>query len=87
VEIVQAAIGAQAGETMLYRSQTHTNHSVAAANVPNDERAGGVMVPMLTLDGLGIPDTVRLIKVDVQGAEAALLDGARGLLARSSAAG
>ncbi|WP_247894254.1 FkbM family methyltransferase [Azospirillum sp. B510] len=44
--------------------------------------AGDRPVPVHRLDGIAGADRIRLIKIDVEGMEAEVLDGARGLIAR-----
>jgi len=77
VETVQAAVAERTGEGLLEVNPAH----------PGDHRLGtkGIPVAMTTIDDLltdrGWPE-VSLIKVDVQGAEARVLAGARRTLER-----
>ena len=89
-EVVRAtaenlALGAAPGELTLYRDDANRGgHSLAAANV---QRAGeGTRVRVTTLDAYAAEKLqgrrVGFIKIDVQGAEADVIAGAAGVLAR-----
>jgi FkbM family methyltransferase len=74
VRLIQAAAAAQGGSVGFERNELH----------PGDHRirldAGGMMVPAVTIDDLvteaGTPP-VSLVKIDVQGAELLVLEGAK----------
>lgn len=80
--IIQAAVGDTEGETTIYRSRLYEQSSLYPVNVP--EPLGSERVRLVTLDGLQargeLPPTVDVIKVDTQGAEAAIWRGASHLL-------
>jgi FkbM family methyltransferase len=100
VEVHPVAVGDSTGVVTLHRYSRPTNNSLlrAAAQrdlVPADLSGAGasvavdtVEVPLGRLDDL-LPETtcptVSLLKIDVQGMEAAVLRGARSLLARTRA--
>ncbi|HVM18185.1 MAG TPA: FkbM family methyltransferase [Gaiellaceae bacterium] len=81
VELVRAAVADRSGTVALRRSSDNSgDHRIFAA----DEERETVEVPCVTLDEhLGDAVRVDVVKVDVQGAEAAVLRGMRGVLARS----
>lgn len=86
VTVVPAAVSADPGRAELYISSRNLGgHSMSALNVP--DRGSKVLVPTVTLDGelggLGLVDQVAVLKMDVQGAEAAVLDGGRRTLRES----
>jgi FkbM family methyltransferase len=79
------ALGARAGALTLYRDAANRGgHSLAAANV--QAPAGAQPVTVTTLDAYGethLPGRrVDFIKIDVQGAESAVLEGAGAILVR-----
>ena len=79
------ALGAAPGALTLYRDDANRGgHSLAAANV---QRAGaGTQVRVTTLDAYAAEKLkgrrIGFIKIDVQGAEAQVIQGAAGVLAR-----
>lgn len=77
LESLVTAINAAAGEHQGIISFTHnqdtTNH------VSNDSREETIKVPVATLDSM-LPDCPALIKIDVEGYETAVLNGAHKLL-------
>ncbi|MBV9343647.1 MAG: FkbM family methyltransferase [Gammaproteobacteria bacterium] len=85
VEPVPAALGAAAGRALLrrYKDSNNGRHSLLAA----ESGAGSVEVPVLTLDsfweqrGLAARP-LRVLKIDVEGFEYFVLQGARALLPR-----
>jgi FkbM family methyltransferase len=82
------ALGAVPGELTLYRDDANRGgHSLAQANV---QRAGeGARVRVTTLDAYAaklVGRRVGFIKIDVQGAEAQVIAGAAGVLARDKPA-
>jgi FkbM family methyltransferase len=74
VEIRQAAVGAEDGEVSMHVPR----HSGLARM---DSQGAGVKVPVLRLDSLKL-DRVDVIKVDVEGHELAVFEGARDTLSR-----
>lgn len=81
---LRTALGATGGNTRLWRSSTNLAcHSLIRSAVPNP--ADSVIIPVTTVDALyreahphlRPPD---LVKIDVEGAEAAVLNGAGGTL-------
>jgi FkbM family methyltransferase len=77
VTVLRTAAGSACGEATLWRSGTkYARHSLVRGLVPN--LADSTPVPVTSLDALGIqPD---LIKIDVEGSEAAVIDGAKEIL-------
>lgn len=79
------ALGAAAAQGRLLGLEGSTNLGGFRLARDADERFDGMTsedVPIVALDSLGIEGPVRLIKLDVEGAEPGVLDGARALLAR-----
>lgn len=79
------ALGAAAGELTLHRDEANRGgHSLARANVQRD--AGGTTVRVQTLDAYATAHLsgarIGFIKIDVQGAEAQVLEGAQSVLRR-----
>ncbi len=76
VTVIQAAASSKAGEVALYLSSEDTHSTIGAGAME--------LVQAVTLDAVwraaGMPK-VDLIKIDVEGAEIAVLEGAVGLLA------
>lgn len=83
VTVVEAAVGAEAARLSLFVREGTVNHSLVESEV--DEVRGVLTVDVVSLDDFtghhGI-DTVDLLKVDVEGAELAVLDGAESILSR-----
>lgn len=82
VRVVQAAVGEQAGELPLYNpadqgTETHARGSLR----PRDDADETCTVPMVTLDE-EVDRPVRLIKIDVEGAEVGVLAGAKETIRR-----
>ncbi|MEA2677034.1 MAG: hypothetical protein QOJ81_1175 [Chloroflexota bacterium] len=79
VEVVVAAAGAVAGEVELLLAQDSAQHSTATELPMGQISYASVKVPCVTLDdlweGAGRP-TVSFVKIDVEGAEEAVLRGA-----------
>lgn len=95
VEVIAAAVGAMQGEATLRVNAFQPTSSLlpsarAAASFWGDgllETDRTVTVPVVTLDAFCVRrgiDTVDLLKIDVQGAERSVLDGARQLLDRKA---
>src|SRR3990167_9277157 len=83
VTAMEALVGSEAAASVPYwRATWDARHgSMWRPNVPDPR--GTVDVPMVTLDHLaGLVPRLRLIKVDVQGAECHVLDGAHDTLAK-----
>ena len=82
--VERAALGAAASETELawIPSERNPGHSFFAPQVlPEGAELLG-RVPVRTINSLNISPPVRVVKIDVEGAEPQVLDGARGLIAR-----
>lgn len=84
---VRAAVTDAEGARTLYRDvRYHGAHSLADANVAARSRRIAVEVPSVTLDsavrGAGFDGRVGFLKIDVQGAEGLVLQGAARLLAQ-----
>lgn len=85
VEVVEAAVADRAGRATLVLARHAGGAALAGAARPPDE-CGELEVPVVTLDGWlagnagRLPGPVRLLKVDVEGAELAVLRGGAGLL-------
>ncbi len=80
VRSFQAGAGAQAG----CLNVPDVNYHAAGSNfggVSFLEPVEGEAVPLITLDSLSLP-SLRLLKIDVEGMEAQVLEGARGLIRR-----
>jgi FkbM family methyltransferase len=85
VQVVQAAVSDQEGTATLVLARYVGGAALEGADRPPDA-CGELSVPVVTLDGWlaanagRLPGPVRLVKVDVEGAEAAVLRGADALL-------
>jgi len=82
VRLHQVAVGAAAGRVLVSTGQDAGNHVL----LPGEAVAGEV-VPMVSLDDVIAPEhrpSVRLIKVDVEGLEEAVLRGASSILAAAA---
>lgn len=85
VEVVQAAVGDRDGRCRLVLARHAGGAALAGAPTPPDA-CGELEVALVTLDGWlaaragSLPGPVRLLKVDVEGAEEAVLRGAAALL-------
>lgn len=85
VEVVQAAVGDRSGRATLVLARHAGGAALAGADRPFDA-CGELTVDLVDLDGwlaanaARLPGPVRLLKVDVEGAEPAVLRGASGLL-------
>jgi len=80
VEVVQAALGAEEGEIELFAD---SRYAAADAGVRSIHGTGTLVATAraTTLDSCGL-DRLDVLKVDVEGAEAAVLEGARDSLVR-----
>jgi len=78
IHVVQAAVGAASGDAMLSVGLASVNHVVGSAETIDAE-----VVPLVTLDdylpGAG-KAAMHALKIDVEGAELAVLEGARLLI-------
>ena len=83
VQLHNVGLDAQVGERDLYRGKNSEQCSFWPDNVPKKERAQPYTVKTTTLDALlsGVPE-VHGIKIDTQGAEMAVLQGATETLKR-----
>jgi FkbM family methyltransferase len=85
VEVVPAAVGDRDGTATLVLARHAGGAALEGADRPPDA-CGELSVPVVTLDGWlaanagRLPGPVRLVKIDVEGAEAAALRGADALL-------
>ena len=76
IEPQQCAVGAEAGSIRLTAGMGEVNHVLEAG-----EMVESIQVPMVSLDGFFAGRTPpTLIKIDVEGFEAAVVDGAAGLI-------
>lgn len=85
VQVVEAAVGDHVGTAKLVLARHAGGAALQGADRPQDA-CGELTVPVVTLDDWlarlapSLPGPVRLVKVDVEGAEAAVLRGAGALL-------
>ncbi|MBM4131991.1 FkbM family methyltransferase, partial [bacterium] len=85
VQVVEAAAGDHDGTATLVLARHAGGAALQGAARPPDA-CGALSVPIVTLDawlaghGASLPGPVRLVKIDVEGAEAAVLRGAAALL-------
>lgn len=75
VEIVAAAVGAQSGTGHLHAAMAATNSTLYPVLLENNPSAGVVEIPIFTVDELVDARPVDVIKMDIEGAEWAALDG------------
>jgi FkbM family methyltransferase len=75
----QAAVGRQCGEILVPELDPEKEHNFGGLGL--GEFRSGERVPVVTLDSLKLPQC-HLVKVDVEGMEQQVLEGARELLAR-----
>ena len=86
VSVAMTAVGDRNGRATLVLARHAGGAALAGCDRPPDAR-GELQVPVTTLDAwlagerAGLPGPVRLVKVDVEGAELAVLRGAAGLVA------
>lgn len=84
VEVAEYAVGETAGETEIHLASSSTNHSLAAGVVANSRAA--IPVKVTSLDeyfaGDASPDSISVLKIDVEGYDGYALRGAAGLLRR-----
>ncbi len=81
VELLQCGVGAEEGELRFTSSENCTNH-VLAAN--EQSRSDSVSVPIHRLDHILGDRSPTVIKIDVEGFESAVIDGAKNVLAQPS---
>lgn len=79
VTLHAAALSDRDGSAALYRSSVSGWHSLLPGLEHRDNDV--IAVPVARLDSLGL-ERIDMIKIDVEGAEAAVLDGARDSIAR-----
>jgi FkbM family methyltransferase len=78
---VQAAVGLTQGQVSVpVVEYTRAGNFGGVPMLP--PQAGGETVPLLTLDSCMKLDRLRLLKIDVEGMEQAVIEGARGLITR-----
>jgi len=88
VEAVRAAVGEVAGEETFSipdpaNEEKALNYGAVSAVEPRFDAGASETAPKIRLDDLGV-ERVRLIKIDVEGAELAVLQGATCLIERCS---
>jgi len=84
VKVHGAAVSNQIGETTLFLGATSGHHSIFALDVPSGYTARQVDVPLVTLDSaLPSGQSVTLLKIDAEGAEINIIEGARFLLSNN----
>ncbi|MDP9225095.1 MAG: FkbM family methyltransferase [Actinomycetota bacterium] len=76
VDVIAAALSDRAGKVRLAEPDDFRSNTTGSAVVPS----GGMEVPSVTLDDIVGDDTVKLIKLDVEGHEFFALQGAARLL-------
>lgn len=84
VVVVQCAVGAEDGELLLSIPKGHSGRG-SLVRTRNGEASKQITVPVRTLSNLIPTDVtdIRLMKIDVEGFEAQVLDGAKALFDRS----
>ncbi len=86
IEIHRAAVGAAPGEATLFRPTAAWSHQTYRASLlPAANRTPSGRVPVVTLDEALETMSCRLLKIDVEGNEGAILRGARSFLDRRRA--
>jgi FkbM family methyltransferase len=82
IEIHGAAVSNHVGETKLFLGATSGHHSIFALDLPADYETFSIDVRTVTLDSaLPAGLTVNLLKIDAEGAELDIMEGAKSLLA------
>jgi FkbM family methyltransferase len=83
VRVIGAAASEQAGEMRLFRpNPSDTNRARASLTQHRHLTGAAVMVPVTTIDAICAGAPVALIKIDVEGHEAAVVRGAADTIAR-----
>ena len=83
IRVVGAAASDSAGETRLYRPSAHDTNRARASLLHHPYLIGAVKtVPVVTVDDVCAGAPVALIKIDVEGHEAAVVRGAADTIAR-----
>jgi FkbM family methyltransferase len=82
IEVHEAAVSNHNGETKLFLGATSGHHSIFALDLPGGHEPSAIDVRTVTLDS-ALPTglTVNLLKIDAEGAELDIIEGARSLLA------
>jgi FkbM family methyltransferase len=75
VKIYNAAVGQSEGETVLFRDASHPDSTSMTTLEPGGEEIA--RVPIISIDGLVIPESRVLMKIDVEGYEVEVLNGSR----------
>jgi FkbM family methyltransferase len=81
VSVLPAACGHRVGTAPLFQGRDASRSSLYRAAV-EVETPDSIVTPIVRLDDVHDPDTVDAIKIDAQGAEARILDGAPRLMRR-----
>jgi FkbM family methyltransferase len=83
VRVINAAASERAGEMRLFRPSPHDTNRARASLLHHPYLTGiTVTVPVVTVDDLCAGEAVSLIKIDVEGHEAAVVRGAADTIAR-----
>jgi FkbM family methyltransferase len=86
ITVRKAAVGAEEGEATLHvPAGTDAHQSSEASLAPGEGFSATTQVPVIRLDDLPLDGEVRLLKIDTEGYELSVLQGARGLLDRCEA--
>ena len=81
VDLVPLALSADRGY-MTFGAHLGSNGGFLVGDAASAASARGTLVPTLRMDDLGL-DRVDVVKIDVEGAEALVIDGAAGLIERT----
>ena len=82
VEVVNAAVAASPGQASLFTADGDWQHQAYRNSLhPGPGLRHEANVATVTLDGIFASDRIRLLKIDVEGGEEAVLAGAQALLA------
>jgi FkbM family methyltransferase len=82
IEVHEAAVSNHNGEAKLFLGATSGHHSIFALDLPSGQERSSIDVRTVTLDSALPPGlTVDLLKIDAEGAELDIIEGARALLA------
>lgn len=84
VAVEQVAVGSEPGEVTFYRNVTRSGFSGLNVHADPSDKVEAITVRCARLDDLAPADRpVDFVKIDVEGAELSVLQGAEGLLTRS----